>query len=273
MSFADTPDKVDRLTKQWLDTERQITSLESNWIEQEPILEQRFSLLEAEKAQLQEILKKSDSSQDDVDIRRSELLKQQAGLESEQRKFTVSLDHLLIKMSPIYDRLPDPVKQGWDDEQAVLAEGGNVDTEVKLQVALAKLSSLADFNSRISVHETAVAAPDGSNVMVKQFYLGAGAAWFVNADGRFSGIGRAIENNWQWSFDGDLAVRAGANGIDSNERVEVNSSEIAKAIAIFEKREQADFVHLPFMIGSHENTAFDTVAGAEEARPDTGANR
>ena len=70
-------------------------------------------------------------------------------------------------------------------------------------------------------------------MLVKQFYLGAGYAWFTNASGRYQGTGEVIEGEWQWRFDESLT-----------------GDEIAKAIAIYEKRKEPVFVELPVSLSS-----------------------
>lgn len=227
--FAQTPSDIDRLTRQWLDTERQISHVESDWLAQQPLLEQRIALLRAERDQLQDILAASNASQDDVDARREALLSQQAELEAEQQELVQALDGLVTRLSSIQPLLPDPVRSGWESEQAMLSAAP--ETSEQLQVALAKLSHLADFNTRISVQEAPMTVPDGSQVMVKQLYLGAGTAWFVSADGSYAGFGQPGIEGWQWAFDESA-----------------NAAAIADAIAIYERQQQAAFVRLPVML-------------------------
>tara|TARA_A100000171_G_scaffold40261_1_gene40447 strand:- start:14279 stop:15100 length:822 start_codon:yes stop_codon:yes gene_type:complete len=228
---AQTPAEIDQLTHQWLATERQISRLEADWLAQQPILEQRIDLLQAERDQLQDILAASDASQDDVDDRREALLAQQDELEAEQQELAQALDGLVARLGSIQPLLPDPVRAGWENEQAMLS--ADPETSEQLQVALAQLSRLADFNTRISVQEAPMTVPDGSQVMVKQLYLGAGTAWFVSADGAYAGYGQPGIGGWQWSFDESVSATA-----------------IAEAIAIYERQQQAAFVRLPVILQS-----------------------
>lgn len=228
---AQTPAEIDQLTLQWLATERQISRLEADWLTQEPILEQRIALLQAERDQLKDILAASNASQDDVDDRREALLAQQDELEAEQQELAQALDGLVTRLSSIQPLLPDPVRAGWESEQAMLSADPEISEQ--LQVALAKLSRLADFNKLISVQEAPMTVPDGSQVMVKQLYLGAGTAWFVSADGAYAGYGQPGIGGWQWSFDESVSATA-----------------IADAIAIYERQQQAAFVRLPVTLQS-----------------------
>ncbi len=223
---AESPQDIDRLTERWLDTERQITLVQSDWREQEPLLEQRVDLLEAEKRQLQTVLKESSANSDDVEAKRAELLAQQAELEAQQSTLQQSLKGLLAKLETLRAFLPETVKSLWEAEAGILTE--DADASVKLQVALAQLEKLSEFNDRVSVNEKAVKAPDGTDMMVKELYLGVSTAWFVSADGRYAGTGKATADGWQWQYQEDI-----------------DATEITRAVAVFEKQAQADFVRLP----------------------------
>lgn len=228
---AQTPDTVDRLTQQWLATEHQTSALMSEWQLQQPILEQRQALLQAEKEQLLAILKQSDAGQSSVDTRRSELLAEQSNLEKQQQQLTHYLEQLVARQHSLTELLPPPLASAWQKESATLSE--SPEASQLLQVALAQLGQLADFDNRLSVHEAPIQQADGGELLVKQLYLGVGMAWFSSADGEFAGWGQASDAGWEWHID-----------------TSANAKEIHKAIAIYEKRQQADLVKLPIQLTS-----------------------
>ncbi len=228
-ALAQEADRIDRLTRQWLDTERQSSRLQSEWRDQQPVLFQRIALLKAERDQLQGILQESHSNQSDVDAQRSTLLDEQAHLEQQQLDVANSIAQLKSRLGAIKDQLPPPLSDAWAAEQTEL--GDNPDTSTQLQVALAQLSRVADFNQRISVNESPITTPDAREIQVKQLYLGVGMAWFTSADGQVAGWGQAGDEGWQWHF---------ADGVDADA--------VNRAIAMFEKREQAEFVRLPVVL-------------------------
>ena len=96
---------------------------------------------------------------------------------------------------------------------------------------MAQLSKLTEFDQRISVIQQNIVNQQGEQILVKQLYLGAGLAWFVSLDGSYAGTGQVTENGWTWRFDNTL-----------------DSHEISRAIAIFEKQAEADFVQLPLKL-------------------------
>jgi hypothetical protein len=228
LAVADTHD-VDRLTEHWLNTEAQVRQIERDWRREKPILEQRTALLQAEKTQLETILSESKHSRGDVELRRAELLKEQAYLEKEQAELDNALTLVMTRIEAIEGSLPPMLVKAWQDEHSAL--GVEPEANLQLQVALAKLSRLAEFTNRISVNETRMQSPQGSDIVAKQLFLGTGMAWFTNDDGSFSGWGKASQDGWQWQIDS-----------------EINSAEIHRAIAIFEKRRPAELVRLPLHI-------------------------
>lgn len=226
LAHGQDPARLDQLTQQWLETERQATHLQSDWRNQQPVLVQRIALLKAERQQLQAMLQDNKADLGDVDKRRATLLSEQAALEQQQQEVARAVELLRHQLTVISALLPPPLLQAWDDELANL--DGTAETSRQLQVALAQLSHVADFDNRISVQQTPIKTPDGQQVQVKQLFMGVGMAWFTSSDGQYAGWGQARDDGWHWQFD---------DAIDS--------AEISSAIAMFEKHQQADFVRLP----------------------------
>ncbi len=228
-ALADDPKQVDSLVRQWLEIERQVTHLQSDWKAQQPVLIQRLALLKAEKQQLHAMLTRSNTSEDGVNERRTALLSEQSKLEQQQAQMAQLLMSLTSRTAEITPKLPPALAVGWKNEQKILNE--KPDSSMQLQVALAQLTKLADFTQRVSVHESTVTTPDGRDILVKQLYLGISIAWFTSRNGEYSGWGQAGPQGWQWHFaNNDYA------------------DEIGKAIAIFEKRQAADLVSLPIRL-------------------------
>ena len=223
------PEEIDKLTQQWLNIEAQTRQIEDDWRGQQPVLHQRVSLLRAEKKQLETILQENESTQSGVDEKRASLLAEQESLERQQAALQTALTLASSRIDALYAFLPPVLTEQWQQEDSLL--GLEPQSSMQLQVALAKLSLLEEFNQRVTVNETRVRAPDTTEVLVKQLYLGAGMAWFTNISGSITGWGHAGPEGWEWHFDS-----------------KINGDDVNKAIAIFEKRSQADFVELPFAL-------------------------
>lgn len=230
--FAQQPvDEIDTLTEQWIKLEKQTHQLNNEWKEQAPAMRQRIQLLKAEQAQLKAILAQSSNTQGDVEQQRDTLVAQQSEMEVQQEKVGRTLAVISTQVDSLYEQLPAPVQSQWEDEQAQLTEDAN--TSSLMQVTLAKLSSLQKFDQQLTVNETVITTPDNKEVLVKQLYLGAGYAWFTNADGRYQGYGNRTSGIWRWYFDGSIDFKA-----------------IQQAIAIYEKKQEPAFVELPVVIAT-----------------------
>ncbi|MEG3765566.1 DUF3450 family protein [Alteromonas sp. 14N.309.X.WAT.G.H12] len=225
---AAVTDEVDNLTREWLQIEAQERKLVLDWQEQEPIVRQRIELLKKEKAQLQAILAKSTDSQDDVEARRNALLAEQNALESQQEDVANALASLVSRVNSLYDSLPPPLQANWDKEDGALTGEDSENPSKILQVALAKLSRLSQFDTKLTVNEEVLTTPEGKDIVVKQLYLGSQLAWFANNDGSVAGTGYPINGKWEWHFDADA-----------------DGGAINQALAVFERRQQPAFIALP----------------------------
>ncbi len=229
ISVAQQAAEIDQLTKRWLQLERQSSKLQLHWLEQKRLLEQRLRLLEAQKQQLQSVVLERQGHNSQVEDRRAELLAQQEQFEAQHAGVQQALSQLVSKTQTLTQFLPPPLQIPWQKESQALRDSN--DGSTTLQVTLAKLSLLADFNRRVSVHSSPIAAPDGQTVVVKQLYLGLGMAWFVTENGQLAGWGQAGEDHWVWHFDSQLKGQS-----------------VLDAIAMYEKRKTADWVQLPFHV-------------------------
>jgi hypothetical protein len=126
-------------------------------------------------------------------------------------------------------QLPPPLLISWH----AAGDFNNTSLEVteRLKIALDALTLLIDFQNRVSIHEMAIAHPNGKQVWVTQLYLGAGQAWFVSSDLSYAGIGYPSALGWQWKFDD-----------------KINAQQIAKGISIHKKNRAADWINLPISI-------------------------
>lgn len=224
---------IDDLVRQWLSLEQQAAALESDWRRQQPVLQQRLALLQAEKTQLAQVLKDNQNVHSEVEARRAALLAEQTAMETEQRQVVERLQQVRRRLQALAEQLPPPLLSVLNDEQATLNEDATASEQ--LQVALAQLSKLMEFDNRVTVHETTLPDPEGRRVLVKQLYLGAGVAWFVSGDGSYAGTGRPTPDGWQWRFDEDI-----------------DSDRIARAIAIYEKQHEADLVQMPLRLSASQ---------------------
>lgn len=192
-----TADKIDQLTKTWLETERQGNYLKSNWQSEKPLLEQRIKLLKLEQKQLKKLLSNNQASSNEVEQKREDLLKQQANLETEQTLIANTIEQLKGRLDSLYSMLPPPLQTNWQ-----VQESDN--DSVVLEQQLSRLSRLKDFNERISLHSMRLTNEQGEQILVKQIYLGLSQAWFSSQNGTYSGYGLVENGTWNWHFNEQL---------------------------------------------------------------------
>jgi len=223
---ADSPvQQIDALATQWTTLQRQQDVLLANWRNEKPVLEQQLDLLEHESKSLSEVLAQSSKQQDQVEQKRTELLQQQTTLEKELSVTSASLGRIAASLHALHSRLPPPLWAAWSKELGKLDEADRTASD-KLQVALALLGQLADFQQKVTVNETVMKLADGQEHLVKQVYLGLGQGWYVSADLKHAALGAPGLDGWQWT--------------DTDE-----ARSIARVISILERKQSPALVSLP----------------------------
>jgi hypothetical protein len=101
---ADDPvSETHQLTLQWTRLEHQKDTLEANWRNDKPVLEQQLVLLEREIRDLGALLETSEQQQDAVEQKRLELLQEQTLLEQDQAQLERSLVQATIALHGIHN--------------------------------------------------------------------------------------------------------------------------------------------------------------------------
>ena len=232
------PNKVeqtDSLIQKWLAIEQQRNAMINDWHQQEPLLKQRLSLLKQEQAQLEKDLATTSDNDSEVEKKRAELLKSQNNMESGQALLENSLVDYFQVIAEIQPQLPPPLFNAWQKKLSS-AEFTTADTTKKLNTLLELLEQLNDFEQRISHAETALTLPTPQGekeIMVQQLYIGLAQAWYVSLDGNLVGRGIPEANGWRWQAD---------NSVDGET--------ILNAIAMIERRSEAQFLQLPISLKS-----------------------
>jgi len=226
-------EQADSLIKKWLSLEQQRNAMLNDWHQQQPLLEQRLTLLKQEQSQLEKDLSTASVNDSDVELKRTQLLKSQSEMEAQQGLLETSLVdyyHLITQLLP---QLPPPLHKAWHNKLTE-SEFLGADTTQRLNTLLELLEKLHDFEQRISHVQSALILPsnDGDKeIMVHQLYLGLSQAWYVSLDGRLVGRGQPTPSGWQWLSDDN-----------------VDGETIFKAIAMIDRTTEAEFLTLPISL-------------------------
>lgn len=233
-------EQTDSLIQKWLAIEQQRNAMINDWHQQEPLLEQRLLLLKQEQTQLELNLSTASVNDGEVEKKRAQLLKSQNNMESGQALLEKSLVDYFQVIAEIQPQLPPPLFNAWQKKLSA-AEFTSADITKKLNTLLELLEQLNDFEQRISHAETALmlATDEGEKeIMVRQLYIGLAQAWYVSLDGTIVGRGIPEASGWRWQPD---------NSVDG----EV----VLNAIAMIERRSEAQFLQLPISLTFKETVA------------------
>lgn len=228
----DPTGEIETLALRWTALERQRNLLESNWRDEQPVLEQQLGLLERERQELTSFLEQTETAQDEVEDRRGELLERQSMLEQQQASLEREVQAAILQAQRLYRQLPPPMIAAWDERLPEL-NADYLTTSERLQALLEMLGDLDDFNRRLGLHEEVMTLSDGQEHLVNEVYLGLAYGWYATADGLFAGAGLPRANGWQWQ--------------SSDEPEAIN-----RVIAILERRRNAELVGLPVELGDIE---------------------
>lgn len=243
--------EMQELVQRWVSIEQQETALVTDWQRQQQVLRQRLELLAEEKSQLTKIVSTNTTDNDEVTERRLALLELQNTMESDQVEMARTLQTALGAINNLHPQLPPPLVKSWQERLDTLAaETANTDSNsnVQLQALLEMLNQLQDFQQRINLNEDTITFPDGSEVLVKQIYLGLSHAWYVSADGQLTGYGQSRPDGWVWLTD---------TGVDA--------TTVQQAIAMLERNVDVRLIELPLILQTppQQTSSLPANAGAK----------
>ncbi|WP_226992157.1 DUF3450 family protein [Aliiglaciecola lipolytica] len=228
------PTDLDKLVNRWVQLEQQISTLNANWRERKPLLEQQLQLLKAENKTLSAMMQDDTTHNDEIDERRLALLSQQTELEKTQNRLSSQLEKVQQLLIGIYPQLPPPLQQQWETELLVLdslSENGE-----RLEKQLYLLDSMQKYNQRIVTHQTSMTFENHMEVQVEQVFLGTSRGWYVSLDGRFWGSGHSSPSGWVWQA----------------QPTSVNADALLDFVTAIKNVNQAKLVSLPIVLGSKQ---------------------
>lgn len=256
----------DDLVAKWINLEQQSNALNSHWIMNKPVLEQRVELLKREELQLKNLLSVDHSATTQVEAKRSELLTLQNNMESEQATLSQWVDAELSQVQRILEQLPPPLAKSWraaikekkmnlqsPDSMSVEPANSTVNsidtTSSKLELLLSLYLQLNEFEQRVSSYETQIETLDGEVRLVKQLYLGISRGWYVTLDSLNVAEGVSTATGWRWQVNKSLTPDT-----------------IETALMMIAHKKEANFIELPFslMVDAKQMKNQDKVAGGSD---------
>lgn len=218
---------------QWVQT-KQITSKEkSDWRLEQSILSDTLKLLSSELTRLDtslEDLKDSATAADEdrskLTARKEEIAEASAvvegsinALETQIKRVVKTLPAPLVdRIKPLIRRLPE------DSANTKLSLGERVQNIVGI------LSQADKFNATLTQTSESRELNSGKVVEVRTLYWGLAMAYYVDAAGKYAGIGFPGKDGWEWP------------------QIEGAGPQIKQLLAVYEGSEEIQFVEVPARI-------------------------
>jgi Protein of unknown function (DUF3450) len=209
--MAALPPAVEVRTKleQWVLT-KQITSEESAaWASEKTKLGELNGLRRQEIEQLKEFAAAAGERVTELAGKREAYAEEEKNLKTWRRALETTVTELESRVRTMIPVFPLPLR---DDvaEAIIRLEEGNDAAEAPLQQrardVMMVLQAYQKHQNEITVL-TEVRELGGQRREVEVLYLGLDEAWYVDASGRFSGVGQPTSEGWQWREENGLASR------------------------------------------------------------------
>jgi len=226
---ANTVDKYQKLMEKWLSLEAQERAIRQDWQTAKPLLEERMRLIKAEKALLKNKLDKSKEQQDEVAIKRTELLNQQTLLEQEQNKISQWLSMQLTDAKNQMSAYPPVLQKTWLELLSQLHDTSS--NSEQLDILLALYAKREEFNNRVSYNKSKLTLENGEERLVEQLYFGVQLGYFMSSDGSLTGIGYSKNHEWRWQI-----------------KNAITPEQFTQAKAMYQNNAPADLLELPVLL-------------------------
>jgi len=219
--------------EQWVETRRLISKEKRDWALGKETLEERIDLVGTEIENLKERIEETEASITESDTKQAELEEKNGALKDASKALAETVAGLEERTAALLLRLPDPIRERVRPLSQRLPEKP-AETELPLsqrfQNVVGILNEVNRFHREVTVTSEVRKLADGSTAQVTAMYFGLGRAYYVGADGRAAGVGTSSPEGWVWK------------------PADEHAAAIAKAIAIVEGEDVAEFVRLPITI-------------------------
>jgi len=219
--------------ERWVETRRIISQEKRDWALGREVLNDRIDLVQRDIASLQGKIEEAQKGISEADRKRAELAEENDGLAALSKGLAETVAELEASAKELLRRLPDPIRERVQPLSQQLPDDPG---ETKLGLGdryanvVGLLNEVNKFQREITVTSEVRTLQDGTTAEVTSLYVGIGQGYYCTADEDAAGIGSATEDGWTWTPANEAA------------------GEIARAIAILQNEQAADFVRLPVRI-------------------------
>lgn len=217
----------------WVETRQLLAKARSEWAADQETLQQSISLIEKEVKLINERIAQTQETASQADRDRLVLVEENERLSKASAAVQAVLADLERQTTNLAAGLPLPL------QERILPllkripnhpDQSRLSVSERMQSIVGILSEVDKFNNAISVFPELRRNSAGVEVQVKTLYVGLGAAFFADKSGEYGGVGIPTGTGWEWTPKPEFAT------------------DIARAIAIYENTETAQFVKLPVTV-------------------------
>ena len=215
--------------REWVDVQKTISAERAAWTAEEAILRDMIALLTTEIDSLEERIEAARAATDTTSAKRTELETARAELMAAMDALEPQVVVFENRIRALYHRLPGPLQQEVTPLYNRLPEDparSRLGVVERLQAVVGILSQADKFNGGVTLVSELRQVGD-RNAEVKTLYFGLAGAFFSDAAGSYTGLGRPGANGWVFEEAPEFAP------------------EIVNLIAVYEGTAEAAFVTLP----------------------------
>jgi hypothetical protein len=228
-------DTTRAVLEQWVQTRRIISKEKRDWALSQEVLNDRIDIVQRDIESFREKIAEAEKSIADADQKRLELADQNDQLKTVSDELETGVTRLEALTKGLLVKLPAPISERVKPLSQQIPEDP-AETKLGLGDRFANvvgiLNEVNKFHREITVTSEVRTLEDGSSAEVTALYVGIGQGYYCTAKEDAAGVGAASEEGWTWRPANDAAA------------------EIARAVAIMQNEEPADFVRLPVRIQS-----------------------
>ncbi|MEM1223666.1 MAG: DUF3450 family protein [Verrucomicrobiota bacterium] len=234
VNASEALDSARNLVKEWVATEKAISSEAAQWQEKKDLLNDLLSVTEAEVATLEKSIRTIEESATVADASRTKLVNEQEALAEGRQRISKFLSEIEPQLLELRAALPEPLSKKLANAYQRIPKDpseGTLGVAERMQSVVSILSIINKFDRTVTVYEEIRALEDGTMSEVETVYLGLGAAYYRTRSGKDAGFGQPGPDGWSWQSEPSLGAK------------------IAEVIAIANNQTQlARFIDLPVKI-------------------------
>jgi hypothetical protein len=195
------------ILEQWVDTERQIATVSSEWEQERSSMRDLIDIYTAESAQLDGVIEEAAEAVGVAEERRARLLARDEELKELESQVMQQIMAAERAVKGLEAQLPEPLREELRPLFRVIPENpeeSRLPIGQRIQPVVAILTQIQRFNQVVTITEGFRDFEAGRTVQTEKVFFGLGAAYYVDGANEHAGVGVLGEDGWRWDDDAAL---------------------------------------------------------------------